>query len=273
MNQPLLSVVIPVATKRDGLKRCLDSACESLVKCPWGGQWTIAVKDSTTEGVMEVVRSISESMEEVGGVGYLRYPPADMPESWNQCWRDVPGRYVHILHDDDWVRPEFYPSIWPKLEEGRTAVCTGYEVEDERGTPMFENRVDISGKLFYPQLLHGNRLVPSCIVIERAWYENMGGYFSDGMPDWELYLRLAQSCGAIEVVPEFFVRQRRHPQSAEAGHGRVETFRALLETIRRWESQHGGKMPARDTYHAQALTEAVAARDVELFKVACQFRR
>lgn len=267
----LLSVVVPVARKRPGLKRCLTSVAKSLAQLPTQ-DFELVVKDSTQGGLSKAERGFNGVDAIDAKSRYVHDCPRTMADSWNECVRLARGEYIHILHDDDWVRPEFYPAILSHIQNGYSAVCTGYEVEGPDGLVIFENRVCRDGRpLSFSRLIEGNPLVPSCVVVARSEYERHGGYRDDCCHDWDFYLRLRR----FQVVPELLVRQVQAGDNEGAREGAVNRYRMLLKTIRDHEDGDGTypvRFPARDTYFRLALDEAIRTRDAELFKLACEIR-
>mgnify|MGYP000433078189 CR=1 FL=1 len=46
-----------------------------------------------------------------------------MIANWNKCIREAKGEFIHILHDDDWVYPNFYPTLFKGFLDESVCAC------------------------------------------------------------------------------------------------------------------------------------------------------
>jgi glycosyltransferase involved in cell wall biosynthesis len=46
-----------------------------------------------------------------------------MIANWNKCIREAKGEFIHILHDDDWVYPNFYPTLLKGFIDESVSAC------------------------------------------------------------------------------------------------------------------------------------------------------
>ncbi|BAY24509.1 family 2 glycosyl transferase [Calothrix sp. NIES-2100] len=195
--RPFWSVVIPVYNRTDYLLECLASV---LVQWPGAEQMEILVMDNaSTKPLFDLVNSL--------GGGVIRYyrnqqnvgalPNHNVGVSVSR------GEWIHILHDDDCVFPNFYARLQHSLEDCPDSVgaaFTGFEYINETGTVVnpgepvslfgehkgiLQNFLQIIGITLPLQ-------VPA-VVIRRVTYEHRGGYHPELVcaPEWELYKRIA----------------------------------------------------------------------------------
>jgi hypothetical protein len=267
-----LSVIVPVLKYREGLARCLASVKKALdVSSPYDCE--VVIKDSSGEPEVDTLRYAHGFIKKV-------VEPVPMPESWNQCLAISRGRYIHIMHDDDYVRENFYKRLMKMLTYEPLAVAVAYEIEDQNGTVIFENRINrraIDGltENMVGKLEDGNCLSPSGVVISREAYEAVGGYTAECL-DWFMYLRVAEYGRMYwnregtpwRVIPEFCLRATKNADSDGEKVGAVKRWTAILDTIKYWEGVKCFRMPARDHYANECLKEALASGDSEVFKLA-----
>jgi glycosyltransferase involved in cell wall biosynthesis len=149
-------------------------------------------------------------------IRYFKQPtPVDLAENWNTCVRQARGHYVHILHDDDWVLPDFYAKfdeiarLHPTL--GLIA-CRSFYV-DEAGLisglterqPAFEQPCKDPRSL----LAGANQLQTPAVVVRRDVYEQAGGFRRElcyGV-DLEMWVRAIIHSGGV-ILPDILACYR-----------------------------------------------------------------
>jgi glycosyltransferase involved in cell wall biosynthesis len=136
---------------------------------------------------------------------------------WNRCIERAQGRWVHILHQDDLVRPGFYEKFKVGAEspaapglmycrhafidgQGKLGWLSDLEAEQPGCLP------DALPRQVRKQLIQ----TPS-VVVRRAAYEAVGGFRSDlcFTLDWEMWCRLAQKF-PVWFEPEVLAHYRLH---------------------------------------------------------------
>ena len=89
-----ISICIPAYNRVDVLKRSLDSIFEQ----DFTDFEVIVTDDSPNDSVKNLVQSYPE-----GTINYFKNPKnLGSPENWNECVRKAQGKYIKILHHDDW---------------------------------------------------------------------------------------------------------------------------------------------------------------------------
>lgn len=216
--RPFWSVVIPVCNRRRYLMQCLTSV---LVAWPGHEHMEIVVIDNGSEP------SLADDVAAIGGgiVRYRRHPTTiDLQHNWNSAVAECRGEWIHVLHDDDEVHPDFYRTLRSGLTNCSASVgaaFTAYELigplGEVRGVgrPFDGPRGIADGWL--ERIGVGNVLNPPCMVIRRDVYEKLGGYSDEILytTDWELYKRIASSYDWwYEPAP--LARYRQHPVNITA---------------------------------------------------------
>jgi hypothetical protein len=190
---PFWSVMIP---SYNGASRIEGALASVLTQDPGPVAMQIeVVDDGSTEGDTEaVVRRLAGDR-----VSFHRQPHnVGHSANFNTCIERAEGEVVHILHDDDAVRPGFYAALEPALREhpevGAAFVRTIYADADghwrafsplERATPGVIDD-------WLRRIASGQRVTTPSFVVRRSTYEAVGGF---GVPtygeDWEMWVRIA----------------------------------------------------------------------------------
>lgn len=196
MANPFWSVIIPTQCRRPAmLRQALNSV---LCQHPGPDQMEILLQYNPTapveggsEGPFGPLVSFRDNGKDLGCYG-----------SVNAAIRRARGEWVHVLHDDDWVEPEFYATMRAGLDDlppsygAASCLYTNHDEGDRSTwTPTCFPRVscDISRPLA-EALTKNNPLNVPAVVIRRSAFEKVGPFRED-LPfaaDWEFYSRLLQ---------------------------------------------------------------------------------
>ncbi|HKZ67224.1 MAG TPA: glycosyltransferase family 2 protein [Chitinophagaceae bacterium] len=95
MNQPFISICIPAYKRTDFLQRLLDSiAIQTFMDFE-----VVVTDDSPSEEVQGLCRQFEDKFP-------LHYKKNAVvlgtPENWNESIRQAKGKWIKIMHDDDW---------------------------------------------------------------------------------------------------------------------------------------------------------------------------
>ena len=243
-SRPFWSVMIPAYNARaDYLEETLRSV---LQQDPGPEEMQIeVVDDASPEGApVELVNRIG------GGRVALHREPANLglARIWNRCIERARGEWVHILHQDDLVRPGFYAALRKgTMERGCGAAFSRYAVVDSQGVSMVDSELyrESAGLLenWHEEITVLNRIQCPAIVVRRAAYEEVGGFRPQFLYsiDWEMWQRLAVRY-SFWFEPAVLAAYRTHPNSA--------TSRLKMEALDALDHQ---KMIALTmTYHPPA---------------------
>jgi glycosyltransferase involved in cell wall biosynthesis len=232
-SRPFWSVMIPAYNPSpDYLSQTLRSV---LAQDAGLEQMQIEVVDDCSPGmdVAALVKSIAGERVKVSQTP----KNLGLAGCWNTCIERSRGQWVHILHQDDWVLPEFYKRFEslikaaPKIE----AAFARYILADADGhwktLGVLEFKLAGEFNGFDKLIATRQRIQCAAAVVKRSAYERLGGYRGD-LPyvlDREMWCRLAAS-SRWGYVPQPGAVYRQHPQS-ETERLRLagETFRDMLE--------------------------------------------
>jgi len=146
---------------------------------------------------------------------------------WNRCIERAEGRWIHILHQDDVVKPGFYEKARaaaespgaPGLWYCRQAFMDAHGVQTRLSEPDAATAGCLSGAL--PRLARAQLIQTPAVVVRRAAYEAVGGFRPDlcFTLDWEMWCRIAREF-PVWYEPEVLASYRIH--------GGAETSRLVL---------------------------------------------
>jgi len=212
--RPFWSVMIPIYNAReDYLRETLQSV---LCQDPGIDEMQIEVLDNcSTIGDPEAL------VREIGGGRILFHRQTHnlgTGGNFNACIERARGRWVHILHGDDTVRPEFYRRARSDIEahpEVAAALCRIiYMDEDGQWTGLSDlesrRRGVLDSGFAWRQLLD-QRIQFVGMVVARSTYEELGG-FRPSLPhclDWDMWKRIALA-KPIHYEPEPLACFRLH---------------------------------------------------------------
>ena len=236
--RPFWSVIVPLYERRHYLKQCLESV---LNQAPGPEEMEILVVDDASPSDL---RGFVEDLGR-GRVRYLRNATTlGLFPSVNAALRQTRGRWLHILHDDDWVAPNFYATLRKGVEPLAQSVGVGFCMytnwHEQNGTtwspPPFRGGAGLMDRDFLVRLAMGNPLNIPAVVYRREAFEQVG-VFREDLPftaDWEWYVRSALQFG-WHHQPEALAWYRIHAANQShdlAGHGQTaRDIRRTLEII------------------------------------------
>ncbi len=233
--RPWLSVVIPTwQPDRDYLGQAIDSVRAALTDAP--DVEILVVDDASPDFDAEgFVRAHAPGVDTV----IRRAVHRGLAANWNAGLGAARGEWIHLLHQDDLVRPGFYAAV-------RAGIARAPHVGAAYTASLF---CDAEGRGWAPRLVPMRapgllvdwprhvfaRLSIQCsaIVVRRAVYETLGG-FDDAYRyalDWDMWRRIAAR-HPLWFHPEPLAAYRMHARSETArqqpsGDHLVEIFRGI----------------------------------------------
>jgi glycosyltransferase involved in cell wall biosynthesis len=222
-SRPVWSVMIPTYN-------CINYLVETiqcvLAQDPGPDMMQIEVIDdfSTDGDVGALVKEIGK-----GRVGFFKQEVnRGSLRNFETCLNRARGKWIHLLHGDDRVKPGFYNEIETLLNKypEAGAAFTKYTHIDENGTELPPGKDELLSepgiiKDFLIKIAQFQRLQPPSIVVKRSVYEKLGGFFAVHYgEDWEMWARIAAHY-PIAYSPALLAQYR-------VGHTANITSRSLL---------------------------------------------
>lgn len=146
---------------------------------------------------------------------------------WNQCIERARGKWVHILHQDDIVKPGFYQKLKAGMESptapGLVYCRQGFMDGNGQAGRLSDPDATTAGCLpnALPRLASAQVIQTPSVMVRRSAYEAVGGFRSDlcFTLDWEMWCRLAR---------KFPVWYEPEPLAIYRVHAGAETSRLVL---------------------------------------------
>lgn len=193
-GRPLWSVMIPTYRGERHLVAALTSV---LAQDPGPEAMQIeVVDDGSPTGVEPLVRELAGERVEV----FRHEENRGHVAAFNTCIARARGELVHLLHDDDAVRPGFYDrlaSAFAARPEIGAAFCRFIAIDDDgiwtKVAPLEQRHAGIL-EGWHETIATGQRLQPPCIVVRKRAYEQLGGFdarIDSYGEDWEMWTRIA----------------------------------------------------------------------------------
>ncbi|MEM8694719.1 MAG: glycosyltransferase [Pseudomonadota bacterium] len=214
--RPQLSVMIPVFDVQDPewLSECLKSVATQIADA--GSAEVIVVDDASENGLAEEIAAEFAPL-----VRYVRNPKnLGIVANHNRCIRLARGEFVHILHQDDRLKPDFYEKLVKPLSDDPFlfAAFSRAQIVDDDGRyrsdqSLMQEEAGIAED-FPAQIALRQRVLFPSIIVRRAAYEGVGGFASSLVFafDMEMWARLS-AFGRVWHEPEPLAEYRTHAWS------------------------------------------------------------
>jgi len=174
---------------------------------------------------------------------------------WNACVAGARGTWVHLLHQDDYVLPDFYDRL-EKAAESQPEVgliASRSLFVDEQGiiqnvTPRLRDLEH--GSHSVADFFYTNPLQCPGVVVRRDVYAKVGGFRKDlrYTLDCEMWARVIGECGGV-VVPDVLAAYRN-----SSGNESSELWRSAetLQDFKRLNAIFEERYPNFDADHAES---------------------
>lgn len=234
-ERPLWSVMIPTYNPHlEYLEKTLISVLEQDLGVD---QMQIEVVDdrSTQNDPEELVRKVGQ-----GRVSFYRQPKnLGLIGNWNACISRADGHLVHILHQDDVVKPGFYRRLQVAFEQEPSigaAFCRYFYTDEkgcERDLSLLERETPGIIPNWIERIAVTQRIECPSIVVKREVYEKLGGFCQEAhyAADWEMWKRIA-AYYSVWYEPELLACYRSHSSSEtsrliKSGANIADTLKAI----------------------------------------------
>jgi len=256
--RPLISVMLPVYEPESFLLETLRTVLDER-KHFAPEQMQVTIVDDCSSRVD--VRALLQPLIGVHEIEICRNTETlGLAGNWNRCIELARGTFVHLLHQDDLVRPEFYSRLLTGFERtssvGMTFCRHGFIDRDGSLTDVSRREKLSPGVLrdWLPKIARETRIQTPAAIVRRSVYEQLGGFRTDleYALDWEMWARIAVHHD-VWYEPTVLAHYRRHEGSETArlqgtGNDDSDVLRAI-EVI-------GTELPSRER---ESLVESAYA--------------
>lgn len=228
-SSPLVSICIPVYNRADLIAETISSALSQTYE----PLEILVVDNASTDNTAEVVSQFLYS-----GVRYIRNPEnLGQFGNLNRCIDLSHGDFIHILHSDDCIPPDFI-RICIEFFNNHPEVmmtCTAGKIisdESERGKTFFKKNTIFSAPDGFVALLKENFVFCPSVICRRELYTNVGLYYLD-FPyagDYYQWLRISRD-HTIAYLNDTYVIYRRgeHSETHTLTNQSMQGYKEVLE--------------------------------------------
>ena len=213
-NPPLVSICIPTYNRAHMVNRAIESALNQT----YPNIEIIVVDDGSIDTTDDLVTSYQDSrlayVKNSENLGQFR--------TFNRCIELAKGKYIHILHSDDYIDSEFTRICVEFLESnpnvGMTFTSVQMQIDDRTVDKMlFENDTIFRAPEGFRQILLRESLI-NCptVIVKKEVYQQIGG-FSLEYPysgDYYQWLKISRRYDIAYVTNALlYYRQGKHTES------------------------------------------------------------
>ena len=194
MDRPFWSIMIPTFNCAQSLTRTIESVLSATAYNP-ETQIEI-VDDSSSHDNPEEVADLYRQR----GVTFYRQPRnVGASANFNSCIARARGKWVHILHGDDYVHPDFYSALEQGISSHQNVrvAFTSYVAVDESGALLWqsENLPASRGVIEHAWrdlIAVHNEIMAPAIVVQKSAYTDAGNFNAllSHTADWDMWKRL-----------------------------------------------------------------------------------
>jgi glycosyltransferase involved in cell wall biosynthesis len=229
MNDPRVSVVLPVRNGEATVGRAIDSILEQT----YGGFELVVVDDGSEDGTAAVVAAYADPRLHV-----VRTPHIGLGPALRLGMAESRGEIIARQDADDVSFPERVQRQLELFDRMPGAVVIGVDWEERDGAErLMRQRRPFVGGMLGRSLLLANPVFHGAVAFRRQAAEQVGGYDATFRfaQDYDLWLRMAE-VGAVYNHPEVLATRYMDGTNIAARHEQAqhrEALRARLATCRR----------------------------------------
>ena len=263
-NRPFWSVAIPTYNAPAEL---LELALRSVLdQAPGPEAMEILVVDdcSPQGGPAELVKRVGGGRIQF----YRNEKNLRLPGIWNDCIARSRGKWVHILHQDDYVLPGFYRQLAAAAErhpEVSLLATRSFYVDEEGIIFGVSNRLKEleQGGFSVESFFYETPILCAGVAIQRACYEKHGGFLPELVfkVDGEMWARAVGLGGGV-MLPEVLSCYRL---SRASETGRLVCSGEDLRDMERFNEIFAGRYPRFDLKKARLKVCTLALEQAERF--------
>ena len=226
MNQPLVSILIPVYNREKYIGECIESALAQT----YTNIEVVVVDNASTDRTWEICQKFAlrdarvRVFKNSDNIGPVR--------NWQRCFEEAEGKFSKLLFSDDLIRPEFLDKTLPYLENKKIGfVFTSIEMAEVPNKGMLIHRGEnnsrkISSNQYLKSALTSQIIPvsPGCAIFRTEDLRKnllleipsptLSGFSNHGAgPDFLLYLLTAANYQFVYFVSEQLSFFRIHSES------------------------------------------------------------
>jgi len=234
MIYPLVSICIPNYNNEAFLDQCLQSA----LKVNYSNKEIILYDDNSTDNSIKIAQKYSPEIKIIQNPINL-----GQPANTNKCIRESNGKYLVILHSDDYLLPNFISDLISILEKHpQVAYAVGERLEtNEVGTetkikPFYNTNCIVPG-VKQAKVFMMTSFLPCQVLLRREIFNKIGGINENHIVNLDGLLWFTCSLyGDMGYIQTPVAAYRSHPKSTTSQYNQtidhmIEYYATLKEMI------------------------------------------
>jgi|GEM_PF-1758972 len=188
-----VDVLVPTYNRSAMLRQCLES-----IEAQTYTDIRVIIGDNCSD---DDTRTVAQDFcGRDGRFGYVRNATnLGMYGNMNALFTLVTAPYVHFMHDDDWLEPNFYEQMIAGLEESpeaglawpRVILSQGENETAYRLPERFNHDQVLPAETAFKELVHGNFIIFPAVIVRTSVLREMGSFPEYMAADWLMWLRIA----------------------------------------------------------------------------------
>lgn len=219
MNQPVVSVIMPVYNGAEYIVRAVESVFRQRVPLE-----LIVIDDGSSDGTEEILKAYQERVD----FFYLRNKKnAGAAASRNRGVRAARGEYVAFLDADDWWADGKLEHQLKVLGDTGAVMCsTGRELMNPDGTSTGKY-IPVKERISYRELLKHNSINCSSVIIKRETALEFPMEHDDSHEDYLTWLKVLRKFGFAAGINQPYLKYRlsKGSKSGNKGKSAVMTYK------------------------------------------------
>lgn len=270
-DRPFISVVVPVYNA----EKYVEETVRSVLNQTYRHFEIIVVDDGSTDGSMEIVRSLSKDIQIVSQTnrGCAAACTAGM--------KAANGEFIQVLGADDILYPEKFEKqidVFVVDESLDIVFCDAVKFSADSNNVKKYKRRNIHHRWMRNRsdllkvLLKRNVISAVTPLVRKRWYERVGYYDEQltNLEDWNAYLRMAQLGARFQYVDEVLAGIRRHEKNksdnaSPVNNVRIRILDNFFEDFEEQYSEHAKRIAYSYAYLENARLYR-AAHDYTMFR-------
>lgn len=219
---PTVSVIIPCYNGERYIREAVDSALDQTHSTVQ----VIVVNDGSTDRTAAILDEFGDR------ITIVNQPNRGLASARNAALPVARGEWLAFLDADDcWVAHKLERQLQLADDAVDLIYTDRVNVGDRGGLPELHSELFslYEGDVFFDLLAIGNVITASSVLMRRAAFIKLGGFFlgAPGTEDWDLWVRVAAH-GTIRVCREPLVFYRLHCSNMSRTDSRMRTSRIAV---------------------------------------------
>jgi hypothetical protein len=237
-ESPLVSICIPTFNRANMVGKAIDS----VLSQSYSNMEIIVVDNSSHDDIESVIAGYNNSILERKIKFYKNERNLGLFGNFNKCIEHATGKYIHILHSDDYIDPDFTQTCVNFLEShpnvGMTftssqVTCNG----SQKKIGVSDNNIIFPTPEGFKKILETKNLICCPSVMMRREVYNSVGFYSLEYPysgDYYQWLKIAQRFDIAYIAKAtLFYREGEHSESFRLIYkkplGYIDTIKILVQ--------------------------------------------